>query len=203
MPLAAQAPLYSPLIERALRVAARAHRDQTRKGAGVPYITHPAAVALILLRAGWSDEHVLAAAILHDVAEDTAVSLDDLARDFPPEVIAFVAWLSETKRDAGGAPRPWEVRKQEHIAHLRTAPPGARVIALADKLHNLETLLQDLAAGAIRLDQFNAPPDRLIWYYEQMTAAADDGSAELAQLAAACRDAIDRLRQSIAAARTL
>jgi (p)ppGpp synthase/HD superfamily hydrolase len=195
---AAGFPLYSPLIERALRVAAQAHRDQTRKGAGVPYFTHPAAVAIILLRAGWSDEHTLAAAILHDVAEDTAVSLDDLARDFPPDVVTLVACLSETKCDAGGSPRPWEVRKQEHIAHLGNAPPAARAIALADKLHNLETMLQDLAAGAIRFDQFNAPPDRLIWYYEQITAAADDGTPELAPLATACRDALDRLRQTVA-----
>ena len=113
-------------------------------------------------------------------------------------MIALVACLSETKRDSRGVSRSWEVRKQEHIAHLRTAPPAARAITLADKLHNLETILHDLAAGDIRLDQFNAPPDRLIWYYEQITAAADDATPALATLAAACRDVLDRLRETIA-----
>ena len=59
--------LFSPLIERAMRVAACNHRHHHRKSSDLPYITHPAGVALILLRAGFDDEELLAAALLHDV----------------------------------------------------------------------------------------------------------------------------------------
>lgn len=203
---------YSPLIERALRLAATAHHDQRRKGSQAPYFTHLAGVALILARAGFDDENLLAAAILHDVVEDTPVTLDQLAADFPPAVIQLVAALSERKTDdsgnvAGtcGAPstaalRPWEDRKAEHLAQVRAASLPARAIALADKLHNLETMLHDLAEGTIRFSAFRAPPERVVWYYEQMLAAATSGNEpQLAPLRAACESAIVRLRAAVRA----
>jgi (p)ppGpp synthase/HD superfamily hydrolase len=191
-------PLYSPLIEQALRVAARAHHAQQRKGAGVPYVTHVAGVALILSRAGFCDDHLLAAAILHDVVEDTEVTLQQLAADFPQDVIDLVAALSETKRDAAGARRSWEVRKQEHLEHVRGASPSARAITLADKLHNLETMLHDMQAGRVRFESFGAPPERLLWYYEEMTRCAAGSDPPLKALADACEDAIVRLRAAVA-----
>ena len=194
-------PLYSPLIEQALRVAATAHHTQQRKGAGVPYVTHVAGVALILTRAGFCDDHLLAAAILHDVVEDTDVTLEQLVADFPPDIIDLVAVLSETKRDATGAKRSWEVRKQEHLEHVRGASRGARAITLADKLHNLETMLHDMQAGRVRFENFGAPPERLVWYYEQMARCAAGSDPELRPLADACADAIERLR-AIAALRS-
>ena len=58
------------LIEKAIEFAAYAHRDQTRKGTKIPYISHPYAVGMILLKAGCNEE-VVAAGILHDTLEDT------------------------------------------------------------------------------------------------------------------------------------
>lgn len=195
-------PIFSPLVERALCVAAAAHHPQRRKGGGdVPYVTHVAGVALILARAGWCDEHVLAAAILHDVVEDTAVTVSELERQFPPKVVELVGHLTETKFDAQGAKRPWEDRKAEHIAKLRHAPVEACAIALADKLHNLETLLLDLEAGVIRFEDFGADPERLLWYHEQVADAAS-GSARVEPLSDACSAAIERLRKAVAANRT-
>lgn len=190
-------PLYSPLIEQALRVAARAHHTQQRKGGGVPYVTHVAGVALILARAGFCDERVLAAAILHDVVEDTDVTLERLAAGFPAGVTDLVAALSETKLDSGGAKRDWEVRKQDHLEQVRGASVEARAITLADKLHNLETMLHDMQAGRVRFENFGASPTRLLWYYEQMALIAAGDDAELRPLAAACRDAIERLRSIV------
>jgi (p)ppGpp synthase/HD superfamily hydrolase len=190
-------PLYSPLIEQALRVAAKAHHAQQRKGADVPYVTHVAGVALILSRAGFCDDRLLAAAILHDVVEDTDMTLEQLVADFPQEVIDLVATLSETKRDATGAKRPWEVRKQEHLEHVRGASPAARAITLADKLHNLETMLHDMRAGRVRFENFGAAPERLLWYYEEMTRSAVGSDPELRPLADACAEAIERLRTAV------
>jgi (p)ppGpp synthase/HD superfamily hydrolase len=182
-----------PVVERALRIASTAHHHQRRKGGDVPYFAHSAAVALILARFGFADEGLLAAALLHDVVEDTDVSLDQLAEQFPVEVIEAVAALSETKNDSGGRLRPWEDRKAEHLEHIARAPWYARAIALADKLHNMETLRCDLAAGAVSLSAFRAPPDRLLWYYRSMIEAAAQEDVRLRPLADACRAEYERL----------
>lgn len=188
---------YSPLIEQALRVAAVAHEGQRRKGAPVPYFTHAAGVALILARSGFGDERLLAAAILHDVVEDTDVAVENLREQFPDEVVALVVATSEQKTDPRGEKRPWEDRKREHLDQIGEAPRAARAIVLADKLHNLETMLLDLSTDAICLGAFHAAPDRVLWYYGEMIARAAGHDAELEALAGECRSALERVRDWI------
>lgn len=188
--------LFSPLVEDALRVAARCHSGQTRKGCDVPYLTHPAAVALILLKAGFDDDAVLAAAILHDVVEDSDYSLADLQRDFPPAVAEYVAALTENKRDDRGNKRDWESRKREHISGIGGAPLAARAILLADKLHNLGTMHEDLQRGADVWQRFNAPRERIRWYYSAIINAAAQQDRALTPLADACRDLLARLERA-------
>ena len=76
----------SPRLERALRSSAVWHAGQTRKGSDVPYFVHAAAVALILDRAGF-EEDVVIAGLLHDVVEDTGATFDDVAAGFGPAVV--------------------------------------------------------------------------------------------------------------------
>src|SRR5918997_4187934 len=76
------------VIERAYAVAEKAHRGQMRKS-GDPYITHPVAVATILAELGMTTA-TLAAALLHDTVEDTECSLDQLRKEFGPEVAMLV-----------------------------------------------------------------------------------------------------------------
>lgn len=194
-------PVYGEVLESALRTAAIAHREQVRKGGDVPYFAHSAAVALILARSGFTDDALLAAAVLHDVVEDTNVTLDDLSAEFPPAVVEAVAALSEEKTDAEGKLRPWEDRKAEHLHQIAVAPQAARAIALADKLHNMETLRSDLAAEVISLSAFRAPPERLLWYYESMIDAAAGNDASLRPLADACRDSWKQLRDVLTSAK--
>jgi (p)ppGpp synthase/HD superfamily hydrolase len=85
--------LFSPLVERAMRVASCRHRGHNRKDSDLPYISHPASVALILRKAGFNDEQVLAAALLHDVVEDTEYSRESLAAEFPARVVEYVLAL--------------------------------------------------------------------------------------------------------------
>ena len=192
------AELISPLVEHAMRVAAAQHRSQNRKSTDLPYISHPASVALILQRAGFHDENVLAAALLHDVVEDTGYALETLQREFPAKVVEYVLALSERKYDENGVKRPWKDRKQEHIAHAPTAPLEARAILLADKLHNLFSIAFDLEAhGAGVWGRFNAGPRDLLWYHREMVKAASHGDPRLEKLAAACTALIDRLEQSL------
>ena len=75
-----------------MRWSALCHRGQTRKGSDIPYFEHAAAVALILDRAGF-DEDVVIAGLLHDVVEDTDATLEDVGARFGPDVREMVAAL--------------------------------------------------------------------------------------------------------------
>lgn len=185
--------LFSPLVERAMRVAAHCHRLQTRKASDLPYLTHPASVALLLAKAGISDDEILAAALLHDVAEDTDCSLATLAAEFPPKVVELVSALTERKRDDAGQKRTWQERKTEHLEHIASASWEARAIVLSDKLHNLGSMLADLDVGADLWSRFNAPPDRVLWYHRAMIAAAHQEDVRLNVLAAECTKLVEHL----------
>lgn len=188
--------IFSELLERAFRVAARFHHEQLRKGTDLPYLVHPASVMLILQRAGIIDEEILSAALLHDVVEDTDCTIEDLAGQFPPSVVEWVKQTSEQKADDAGADRPWIDRKREHLAHAAHADWQARAIILADKLHNLISVLIDLREGESVWERFNAPPSAFLWYNASMIeAAAHDDRPELQQLATAGKSVVAQLTE--------
>ncbi|MSR58906.1 MAG: bifunctional (p)ppGpp synthetase/guanosine-3',5'-bis(diphosphate) 3'-pyrophosphohydrolase [Planctomycetaceae bacterium] len=184
---------YTPVIERALRLASLAHRGQFRKATDIPYFSHPAAVAVILAGNGFTDEAVIAAALLHDVVEDTDIAWEQLQAEFPASIPEYVAALSETKQAADGTKRPWIDRKREHIAQVAAASLEVRAIALADKLHNLTTMLFDLTAGVDVWKRFNAPREQILWYHRVLADAAGQGDPRLERLAAQCHSLIARL----------
>ena len=124
------------LIQRAYEVAARWHAGQYRKS-GDPYITHPLAVASILANLGM-DTTTLVAALLHDTIEDTDYTLEQISRDFGPEVALLVDGV--TKLDAvklGDAAKAETIRK---MVVAMAKDPRVLVIKLADRLHNMRTL---------------------------------------------------------------
>ena len=88
------------LWHEAASMAARAHRDHTRSDEKrTPYFSHPVRVALTLaVKFGCTDDKVLAAALLHDVLEDTRVDYDDLLQRFDKDVADLVAALSKDNR---------------------------------------------------------------------------------------------------------
>jgi (p)ppGpp synthase/HD superfamily hydrolase len=122
--------LLSDLVERAIRLAARAHAGQTRKGDGEPFITHPVAVALLCARAGL-DAETTAAALLHDVLEDTDVTFEKLAREVGEEVALSVSFV--TKEEGGS----WSEKSRRYVERLKSADRRALAVAAADKIHNL------------------------------------------------------------------
>jgi (p)ppGpp synthase/HD superfamily hydrolase len=73
------------LIEKALQIASKGHLGQVRKNTDIPYITHPVAVGMILMKAGCRDE-LVAAGILHDTVEDTKLTLEDIETEFGPKI---------------------------------------------------------------------------------------------------------------------
>lgn len=126
------------LIEHAYRFADWAHSGQTRLS-GEPYITHPFNVALIVTDLGLDDKSI-AAALIHDVVEDTEVELPTIAQEFGDEVARLVEGVTKLKR------LQFHTLRQEQVENLRKVlvamAQDVRVILikLADRLHNLRTL---------------------------------------------------------------
>jgi (p)ppGpp synthase/HD superfamily hydrolase len=159
---------YSERYERALRLAASAHRSQNRKAGDVPYITHPFHVSAILLRYGFSTD-VAIAGLLHDVVEDQGVDLGEIEERFGGRVAGFVAALSERKQDAHGVKRPWEVRKQEALEHMRQGDVEVAAIKVADALHNARSTAQDVRRdGPETWQRFNRGPESQLDYYRRI-----------------------------------
>jgi (p)ppGpp synthase/HD superfamily hydrolase len=185
--------IYSPILERAIRTASEFHRTQTRKGSALPYISHSAGVMLILQRAGFDDDRLLAAAVLHDAVEDTDCTFEMLGEQFPPEVVGWVSETSERKLDEAGTDRSWIDRKREHLAHAASASFEARAIILADKYHNLYSMLYDLQQGETVWERFNAPAEHVLWYNREMIEAVARETPELNVLKQAALEALSQL----------
>ena len=185
------------LLWRALDFAYQAHRGQLRKGTRIPYIVHPLRVAETLLRYGYPLTWAVAA-LLHDTLEDTDTTLAALRERFGAQVADLVHALSEPEHRTAA----WAQRKAHTIAFLRTAPEPVVVIALADKLDNLLSIMEDLAATGERLWQrFNADKARQAWYYRELAAVFSQRltrppGSQLAQRFAAL---VDRVFDSTAA----
>ena len=140
--------LDTTLIEKAYHFSAAAHDGESRKS-GEPFICHPVAVAMILARMQL-DAEALAASLLHDVVEDTAVKAHDLEREFGPRVALLVEGVTKLSQidwsslaaDDDHATREKE-RQAESLRKMFLAMVNdVRVvlIKLADRLHNMRTL---------------------------------------------------------------
>lgn len=158
------------LVMRAAAYAADAHRNDLRKATTIPYLSHLWSVAALVLEHGGDDEQV-AAALLHDVAEDHggAARIADIAEQFGPEVARLVEALSDSlaDTDAGEAKAPWLERKQRYLAHLREVDERVALVSACDKLHNARSIEADLrTAGSALWKRFTVtdPADHL-WYY--------------------------------------
>ncbi|WP_273654634.1 RelA/SpoT family protein [Cellulomonas fimi] len=123
------------VVEQAYVVAEKAHRGQLRKS-GDPYITHPVAVATILAELGMTPS-TLAAALLHDTVEDTEYSLDQLRREFGPEVAMLVDGVTKLDKVTYGDAAQAETVRKMVVAMSRDI--RVLVIKLADRLHNART----------------------------------------------------------------
>jgi (p)ppGpp synthase/HD superfamily hydrolase len=181
---------YSPLVDQALIFAARAHRNQVRKATDVPYIVHPVAVMLILHEAGEADPELLAAGLLHDTLEDAGVSADALAERFGPRVAEIVLGCSEP----GHAELAWEARKAHTIRYLRTAPRDIQLVAAADKLHNVRSMLVDYAEQGDGLwRRFNRGRPQVEWYYRSIAESLSAGELREHPIVRALWDAVTQL----------
>jgi (p)ppGpp synthase/HD superfamily hydrolase len=141
---------YSDVINHALAFAAKHHDRQVRKGTKLPYLTHPANVAIILTRYG-RDNDTVVAGILHDVIEDcirdgyTREMLEQRIGDkFGPTVLDTVLAVTYRRHDDDGVELSGEDRKEDYLARLEMASEEARWVCAADKVHNASSIVADL-----------------------------------------------------------
>lgn len=125
----------SPLVRAALEKAREAHAGQVRNGSGgMPYVEHPVTVAALLDEHGYGSE-ALAAALLHDVVEDSETTLEELREPFGDAVAGMVGALSDDETIES-----YRERKAEHRERVAAAPADAHAIYGADKLTNVTAL---------------------------------------------------------------
>lgn len=126
------------LIEKAYHVALEAHGDQ-RRVSGVPYILHPTSVACILTDLGMDTDSIVAA-LLHDVVEDTSITLDEIKKEFGEDIAHLIDGVTKLKKI------PYsnrEVQQAENIRKMLMAMSDdirVIIIKLADRLHNMRTI---------------------------------------------------------------
>jgi len=156
-----------PRFLRAFEFAAEKHKNQTRKASTIPYIAHLMGVASLVLEAG-GDEELAIAALLHDVVEDCGGEpmLKEVRRLFG----ARVAKVVEGCTDADTYPKPpWQARKEKYIRHLKAADTDTKLVAAADKLNNVRSILSDYRAiGESVWSRFHGGREGTLWYYRSL-----------------------------------
>jgi (p)ppGpp synthase/HD superfamily hydrolase len=178
------------IIEKALQVASKNHQGQYRKNTDIPYITHPVAVGMMLLRNGYSEE-IVAAGILHDTVEDTPLTLEELKSEFGAKIAEMVEGSSEPDKSL-----TWKERKEHTIEFLKTAPEDIRAVACADKLHNIRSIIRDYElVGEEVWKRFNAGKEQQKWYYTNIVESL--GVQSTFALLTELRFEVDRLFGSI------
>jgi guanosine-3',5'-bis(diphosphate) 3'-pyrophosphohydrolase len=123
--------MREPIWQRAASFAARAHEHQTRKDGRTPYFAHVARVALVVTHIfGCDDEVAIAAALLHDVIEDTKTDYDGIKEAFGKDVADCVAALTKNMI------LEEEAREKDYDRRLARADWRARLVKLADQYDN-------------------------------------------------------------------
>ena len=146
------------LIRKAFDVAVDAHKDQRRKS-GEAYIFHPIAVAKIVASEIGLGATSIAAALLHDVVEDTPITVEDIERLFNPKVAQMVEGLTKislVQKDLNASIQAENFRKM-----ILTLNDDVRVILikLADRLHNMQTM------GSMREDKQTKIASETLYIY--------------------------------------
>jgi hypothetical protein len=148
----------------ALGYATEAHAGQLRGGDGQPYIAHLLRVAGLVIQEDGSEDEAIAA-LLHDAVEDQG-GLERL-KDIRARFGDVVADIVDECTDSYGTPkRPWRERKEQYLAELERASPGAVLVSLADKLDNVRTMFRGLHLhGDTVWERSGKTPEDARWYY--------------------------------------
>ncbi len=168
---------YSDRINHAFAFAAKHHDQQVRKGTKLPYLTHPANVAVILARYDCGEEAIVSG-VLHDVVEDcvrdgwTREMLQErIGQKFGNTVLETVLAVTERRVDDDGIELSYDERKDDYLERLALAPESALWVCAADKVHNANSILSDLRRTAFPetvWGRFSVDRDGTIRWYRRV-----------------------------------
>lgn len=163
-------------ISAAFALAALVHEKQKRKSTDIPYISHPMAVAAQVAVWGGSEDQFIAA-LLHDVVEDGGAQYKPVIEEhFGKHVLDLVMACSDAAPQRGQPKGAWIERKEKYIANLRSAADEVLLISVADKWHNLASILADAKQlGEMVFDRFirqdferTDKKKMVLWYYKEI-----------------------------------
>ena len=162
------------LLDRAIVFAVNAHKGVERKGKGFPYIVHPLEAVSIVATMS-SDQELLAAAVLHDVIEDTPTTFEDLKQEFGERVARLVEAESD-KAVKGPDAETWRQRKLDSLNRLRSADRDVKIVTIGDKLSNMRAIALDYQAVGDELwKRFTiSNPAEHAWRYRALAEALSD-----------------------------
>lgn len=148
--------MVSKRILEAIEFAALAHKDQSRKITGIPYVAHPFAVCLILLDAGYSED-VAIAGLLHDVVEDTSYSSEDIESRFGKRVVEMVLGVTEDNNISSK-----DERLKKYLDVVENSEIEVKAICAADMLHNRICILRELENQLPVWDKFGVTKEEYL-----------------------------------------
>ncbi len=167
-------------IEKAIVRSAELHRKQNRKASGAPYIVHPFAVAFLLAHYV-EDEDVICAGLLHDVLEDVpSYGEEKMKEEFGENVYRIVKEVTEDRdpTDRFGIfskKSDWKERKLRYLENLKNDSPEGMMIAAADKIHNIRSLVDGYASrGDAVWKLFRGEKSEILWFYESVLQVLRD-----------------------------
>ena len=130
------------IFDRAAVFAVKAHGNTERRGKNLPYVIHVFEAAEIAATIT-TDQELLAAALLHDVIEDTEYTEADIEKEFGPRVAALVASESDVVIEGVSEEDSWHARKQAAIDRIAASSHDAKIVAMGDKLSNMRAIYRD------------------------------------------------------------
>ena len=158
----------------ALQLAFGLHGRDARKACQVPSMAHLLSVCALVQTDG-GDEDEAIAALLHDALEDKAdnINREDIRAMFGEKVLQIVGISTDTAADfTGGVKAPWEERKRFYLDSVRCADPVLLRVTVADKIDNARAILADhRRIGDEVWGRFNAPREKILWYYTEAVKA--------------------------------
>ena len=180
-------------FESAMAYAHQVHRNQRRKGTGIPYIAHILGVTAIAIEYGATEDEAIGA-LLHDAAEDGGgeETLAYIRAQFGDAVADIVLGCSDSLVEDPEDKLPWLERKENYLAHLESASQSVCLVSAADKLHNVRSIIRDYREhGEDIWDRFQGKRDGTLWYYE--TVAHTLLRRYFTQLTRDLQEAVDEL----------
>ena len=176
--------MVNPKLIKAIALAFERHKGAKRKGKETSFVVHPLEVMNILLEEkGYDkriDDDIIIAGVCHDLVEDTSTTIGEISKLFGKEVARIVEAESEPKELKKNPDKKatWKKRKEYTMRQLNKADFKVKVVACADKLHNVRDLREDYEyEGEKCWNKFNAPKEEIKWYYKSIVEALKKGKS--------------------------